>query len=186
MTTDRIPSPLRDYFERSSIALALAHADEDHPLLLVNASFQRLTGYAPAEVIGHNCRVLQRQATNGEARATIHAFLRQDGPVTLRTPIVNFRKDGRPFVNLLTMSKLRGPDGQVRFIFASQFDVSRSQPALLAEYEGALSRTLTQLSPVLAESGIVLEGSLLTIANTAALIAQAKLTLDEASHGDTP
>lgn len=182
MSSDSIPSPLRNYFERSAIALSLTRADADHPLVLINAGFRRLTGFEPAEVLGQNCRLLQRQASNVAARQSIHVFLKQGGPDSLRTPIVNFRKDGTPFVNLLTLSKLRGPDRQVRFIFASQFDVSRSQPALLAEYEGALSRTLKQLSPALAESGIVLEGSLLTIANTAALIAQAKLTLDEASR----
>lgn len=186
MTSDPIPHPLRDYFERATIALALARAGHDHPLVLVNGGFRRLTGYEPAEVIGRNCRMLQREAGNAAAREAIHAFLRQDGMPSLRTPIVNFRKDGTPFVNLLTMSKLRGPDGLIRFIFASQFDVSRSQPALLADYEGALSRTLTQLSPVLAESGIVVEGSLLAIANTASLIAQAKLTLADAEHGQVP
>ncbi|HTI01263.1 MAG TPA: PAS domain-containing protein [Acidisoma sp.] len=183
MTSDPIPTLLRDYFERSSIALALAHADDDHPLVLVNAGFQRLTGYPSEEVIGRNCRMMQRGAENRAARDKIHPFLRQDQAANLRTPIVNFRKNGTPFVNLLYMSKLRSPDRRIRFIFASQFDISRSQPDLLADYDAELGSTLTRLSPVLAESGIIIEGSLLTIANTAALIAQAKLTLAEASQG---
>ena len=102
----------------------------------------------------------------------------------MRTSIVNFRKDGRPFVNLLYMTKLRAQSGQVRYIFASQFDVSRTQPDRLADYDLDLERTLDRLSPVLEESGIVVEGSLMTIANTVATIAQAKLILSDLDNGD--
>ncbi len=177
MHTQNIPAELRHYFETSHIALALASVADDNPLLLVNRPFHQLTGYADADVVGRNCRLLQRDAPNEEARAKIHAFLENERLDSVRTPIVNFRKDGRPFVNLLYMSKLKALSGEVRFLFASQFDVSRSQPELLSAYDTELSRTLSRLSPTLAESGIVIEGSLMTIANTVATVAQAKLTL---------
>jgi PAS domain S-box-containing protein len=175
--TQDIPIELKSYFESSHIALALAAVGNDNPLLLVNAPFHRLTGYEGADVVGRNCRVLQRDAENPEARAKIRAFLENDRLGAVRTTIVNFRKDGRPFVNLLYMSKLKALSGEVRFLFASQFDVSRSQPELLSAYDAELGRTLSRLSPTLAESGIVIEGSLMTIANTVATVAQAKLTL---------
>ncbi|AXJ94570.1 MULTISPECIES: PAS domain-containing protein [unclassified Sphingomonas] len=178
MTSD-VPQHLRDFFDRSHIALALAAAEGDHPLLLVNGPFRALTGYDDQDVIGRNCRMLQGDATNDEPRARIHAFLGKDGDASVRTLLVNFRKDGSPFVNLLYMSKLRALGGGVRYVFASQFDVSRSQPDLLADYDATLGQTLRTLTPVLAESGIVLEGSLMTIANTAATVAQAKLTLSD-------
>ncbi len=60
----------------------------------------------------------------------------------MRTPIVNFHKDGHPFVNLLFMSKLRNQSG-LRIRLRSQFDVSRSQPELLAAYDRELARTLS-------------------------------------------
>lgn len=81
------------------------------------------------------------------------------------------------------MSKLRTQSGEVRYIFASQFDVSRTQADLLEEYDADLGRALNHISPVLAESGLVVEGSLMTIANSAATIAQAKLTLNELDRG---
>ncbi|MGH1587603.1 PAS domain-containing protein [Methylobacterium phyllosphaerae] len=177
MDTQTIPAELRAFFEGSHIALALAAATDDNDLLLVNERFHQLTGYAGAEVIGRNCRLLQRDADNREARAKIRAFLESERRDTVRTPIVNFRKDGTPFVNLLYMSKLKALTGEVRFLFASQFDVSRSQPALLSAYDAELGRTLSRLTPTLAESGLVIEGSLMTIANTVATVAQAKLTL---------
>ncbi|MBE9607065.1 PAS domain-containing protein [Acetobacteraceae bacterium H6797] len=175
--TRNIPDQIQDYFERSRIALALASAADDNPLLLVNGHFRQLTGYLDEDVIGKNCRMLQRDAENTEARQRINDFLRHEKDTNVRTSIINFRKDGQPFVNLLYMSKLRRADGTVDFIFASQFDVSRSQPELLLRYDQELSETLSRLKPALADNGIMLEGSLLTIANTAALVAQAKITL---------
>lgn len=177
MTSIPIPPLLRGYFEQSPVALALAEAEGEQALCLVNGGFQRLTGYAPEEVIGRNCRFLRRETDNRAARDRIHAFLTDQRIGTLRTPIVNFRKDGRPFVNLLFMSKLRGPEGKACFIFASQFDISRTQPALLADYDAALGREIGRLSPALAENGLIVEGSLITIGSSAALIAQAKMTL---------
>lgn len=175
--TQTIPAELTTFFAKSHIALALAAAGDDNVLLLVNERFHELTGYTGAEVVGRNCRLLQRDADNREARAKIHAFLENDRQDTVRTPILNFRKDGKPFVNLLYMSKLKALSGEVRFLFASQFDVSRSQPELLSAYDTELGRTLSRLTPTLAESGLVIEGSLMTIANTVATVAQAKLTL---------
>lgn len=175
--TQDIPGELLQYFEASNIALALADVSDDNPLLLVNQRFRTLTGYTDEEVIGRNCRLLQRDAENRQARAKIRSFLEGGRQASVRTPIVNFRKDGEPFVNLLYMSKLTALSGEVRFLFASQFDVSRSQPELLSAYDAELGKTLSRLGPTLAESGIVIEGSLMTIANTVATVAQAKLTL---------
>ena len=177
MDTQNVPAELKSYFDSAHIALALAAVTADNPLLLVNAPFHKLTGYDATDVVGRNCRVLQKDAENREARAKIRAFLEDDRINAVRTTIVNFRKDGRPFVNLLYMSKLKALSGEVRFLFASQFDISRSQPELLSAYDTELSRTLSRLSPTLVESGIVIEGSLMTIANTVATVAQAKLTL---------
>lgn len=176
-TSQVVPDDLRRYCEHGHIALALAGVSDDNPLLLVNEPFYKLTGYDAPEVVGRNCRLLQRDAENQEAREKIHAFLEDDRVGAVRTTILNFRKDGRPFVNLLYMSKLRALSGEVRFLFASQFDVSRSQPELLTAYDAELSRTLARLRPTLAESGIVIEGSLKAIANSVATVAQAKLTL---------
>lgn len=178
-----LPSELREYFDSSPVALSLGAADGDHELLLTNQRFRELTGYATSEIVGRNCRFLQGKSRDEEARQKIRAFLTDDRHANVRTPIVNFRKDGRPFVNLLYMSRLRAQSGEVRYIFASQFDVSRTQPERLGDYDVNLGQTLTRLGPVLADSGIIVEGSLMTIANAAATIAQAKLTLADLDSG---
>jgi PAS domain S-box-containing protein len=181
--TAELPRTLVDYLSQSRVALAVAAAADDHPLLMVNEPFCRLTGYVPDDVLGRNCRLLQRDAANVEPRARLREFLTRPGQANVRTAIVNFRKDGTPFVNLLYMSRLRALDGATRYVFASQFDVSRSQPELLAEYEEQLGTTLARLAPLASDAGVVVEGTLLTIANSAATIAQAKMMLADLDDG---
>ena len=94
---------LRDYFENSPVALSLARADGDNELLMVNGRFADVTGYAAADVVGQNCRVLQQHAHLHDAgiavaRRRIHDFLTIDRVPNVRCVIVNFRKDGKPFV----------------------------------------------------------------------------------------
>ncbi len=177
--TPELPRTLVDYLTHSRVALALATAEDDNHLLLVNDSFSALTGYVSDDVVGRNCRMLQREAPNVEPRARLREFLARTDQASVRTPIVNFRKNGTPFVNLLYMSRLRGIDGMTRYFFASQFDVSRSQPELLAEYDAQLGHTLGRLVPIASDAGIVVEGTLMTIANSAATVAQAKMMLAE-------
>lgn len=178
-----IPDELRTFFENSPVALALGSPDADNPLILVNGRFADLTGYSQKDLAGRNCRILQGAAEDHEARARLRAFLGDDAAANVRTPILNFRKDGTPFVNLLYMSRLRTLSGRTRYIFASQFDVSRAQPDRLRAYDSDLRLTLTRLSPVAAESGIIVEGTLTTIANSAATIAQARLSLADLDDG---
>ncbi|PZQ50303.1 MAG: histidine kinase [Novosphingobium pentaromativorans] len=177
MSDPTLPEELLTFFENSPVALALGDPAGDNELIMVNGRFSELTGYGQMDLAGRNCRVLQGKAQDHEARACLRAFLKDDAAASVRTPILNFRKDGKPFVNLLYMSRLRTLSGRTRYIFASQFDVSRAKPDRLRAYDAELGQTLTRLSPVAAESGIIVEGTLTTIANSATAIAQAKLTL---------
>jgi PAS domain S-box-containing protein len=172
-----LPVELQEYFDCAPIALSLGAVTHDNALLLTNQRFRELTGYANSEAIGRNCRFLQGNSDNRDAHKKIHAFLSGEDGATLRTPIVNFRKDGTPFVNLLFMSKLRALSGEVRFIFASQFDISRARPDKLAQYDADLGEALSRMNPMLAESSMIIEGAFQGIADAAASIAQAKMTL---------
>lgn len=106
MTSD-LPNELQSFLLQSRVALALASPDGDCPLLLVNDRFSALTGFSSGEVVGRNCRFLQRDAPNVEAKARIHEFFDTARQENVRVDLVNFRKDGTPFINLLFMSKLR-------------------------------------------------------------------------------
>ncbi|MAU97943.1 MAG: diguanylate cyclase [Fulvimarina sp.] len=71
------------------------------PLLYVNKSFERLTGYARHEVIGKDCRYLQGSERDQPEIARIRAAIEAAEPVdaTLR----NYRKDGSAFWNSLSL-----------------------------------------------------------------------------------
>jgi PAS domain-containing protein len=91
----------------------------DAPIIYATDSFEELTGYSGSEIKGRNCRFLQ----NPPASA---AVLMEDPEIVLRfqkynepllselrhriakgeegqVKIVNYRKDGRPFFNILTV-----------------------------------------------------------------------------------
>uniref|UniRef100_UPI0035DA1E04 PAS domain-containing protein n=1 Tax=Streptomyces microflavus TaxID=1919 RepID=UPI0035DA1E04 len=80
-----IPSHLAAYLDQSPIALALADARDDNPLIFINHGFRELTGYTSEDVVGQNCRMLQRDADNEEARERIREFLANDRQVNVRT-----------------------------------------------------------------------------------------------------
>jgi PAS domain S-box-containing protein len=174
-----VPKALCDFLETSPVALSLAGIEGDHPLLFVNARFAKLTGYGAHELIGRNCRLLQRGVEDGQAHAKLRAFLARDDARPVRTPMVNFRKDGVAFVNLLYMSRLQAVTGETRYFLASQFDVSRTQPERLVAYDRALARTLMDMEPLAEESGMTVDRTLTAIADAVTTIAQAKLALIE-------
>lgn len=172
-----VPEGLLEYLETSTIALALASPEGDHPLVFVNRKFTELTGYTCADIVGTNCRILQRGVEDIATHMLFQAFLQTDNAEPVRAPLVNFTKDGTPFVNLIYMSRLRAPTGETQYILASQFNISRIQPEMLEAYDGQLAQTLAGLAPVAQGHDIVMDDTLTTIADAVSTIAQAELTL---------
>ena len=96
------------------------------PLVAANRAFETLTGYPQAEIIGRNCRFLQGPAPDKPTVAKLGACLQQgEGCIQW---IVNYRKDGKQFWNLLFISPVFGSDGQVLYFFANQHDLSAQAP----------------------------------------------------------
>jgi PAS domain S-box-containing protein len=85
-------------------------------------SFYALTGYGPDEVLGHNCRFLQGEGTDPKEVAKLRDAVKRGVPVSVR--LLNYRKDGSTFWNLLTMTPIRGPDGRVSKFVGVQVDVT--------------------------------------------------------------
>ena len=91
----------------------------DNPVIYANPAITRITGYSVEEIMGRNSRFLQGAERNQpevqELRKAIH-----EGSachVVLR----NFRKDGTPFWNELTISPVRDGTGQlINFIGVSE------------------------------------------------------------------
>jgi PAS domain S-box-containing protein len=99
----------------------------DNPIISVNPAFEQMTGYARAEILGRNCRVLQGPDTDPAAIAALRAAVRErrDGLVEL----LNYRKDGSAFWNSLSISPVLDPAGRVTHFVGVQTDVTGRKQA---------------------------------------------------------
>ncbi|GLK87631.1 hypothetical protein GCM10017655_06930 [Pseudomonas turukhanskensis] len=116
--------------EASPLGITIADARQpDLPLIYSNPMFERITGYSRAEVLGRNCRFLQgddrRQSELHVLRSALHRG--EAAQVVVR----NYRKNGTPFWNEITLSPLRDDQGISHYI-ALQNDVT-SRERLAAE-----------------------------------------------------
>jgi len=89
-----------------------AHSDEQ-PILYANAAFTQLTGYSNTEVVGRNCRFLQGADTDAAVVKEFRAALQAGREHTAE--LINYRKDGTPFWNRLSVRPLNGPDGAIQY-----------------------------------------------------------------------
>jgi len=94
----------------------------DNPIVFVNDSFCRLTGYPREMIVGRNCRFLQGPETDPATVARIRAAVQAREP--LEIDIRNHRRDGTPFWNRLLMAPVRDQAGEVAYFIASQVDVT--------------------------------------------------------------
>nr|AML76777.1 putative LOV domain-containing protein [Fontinalis antipyretica] len=95
----------------------------DYPILYASAGFFHMTGYTPGEVIGRNCRFLQGPATDAADVARIREALREGKSYCGR--LLNYKKDGSAFWNLLTVSPIKDDDGKVLKFIGMQVEVSK-------------------------------------------------------------
>lgn len=108
--------------DASRNGLAISAASEGFPLTYVNTGFETLTGYSSEEVIGRNCGLLQGEHTDPDSIARIRKALDNDSP--LRLTLRNYRKNGEPFWNDLSMSPLVDDSGRVTHWVGIQHDVT--------------------------------------------------------------
>ncbi|WP_179379068.1 hybrid sensor histidine kinase/response regulator [Jannaschia marina] len=107
----------------SSSGVAIADAtDPARPLVYVNQAFERISGYAAAEVLGRNCRFLSDEPPDAPERARLRAAVATCAPGTF--VLRNRRRDGTMFWNELTLFPVRDGAGQVRKLVATQTDVT--------------------------------------------------------------
>lgn len=99
----------------------------DCPIVFINPAFARITGYAPEEVLGRNCRFLQGPGTERDAVRAIRRALSTQQPVTVE--LTNHRKDGRRFTNELRLAPVLGADGRLMAFVGIQHDVSARKRA---------------------------------------------------------
>jgi diguanylate cyclase (GGDEF)-like protein/PAS domain S-box-containing protein len=93
----------------------------DQPLIYVNETFCKLTGYNKEDIMGKNCRYLQKDLTNQAGVAEIREAIK--ARKSCRVTIKNFKKNGTLFWNELNLSPII-IDGNVRYYVGIQKDVT--------------------------------------------------------------
>lgn len=106
----------------------------DMPLIYVNPAFEVMTGYCLEEVQGKNCRFLQGEDRDQPGLMHIREALREQREVI--AILKNYRKDGTPFWNELSLSPIRNREGGLTHVVGIQMDITAR-----VEFEAALRQS---------------------------------------------
>ena len=116
------------------------------PMMYANAAFTTITGYPAHDAIGRTCSFLQGKDRDQIAVADLRAAIAAGRPavVTLR----NYRKDGTPFWNQLTVAPVRDDTGQLTHFVGAINDITvRVEAELASERRSEQLDLILQLSP---------------------------------------
>ena len=105
----------------SGIVISDPH-QPDCPIIYCNPAFTTITGYSSEEVIGRNCRFLQGEDTSTQSVQQVRDCLREGGEC--RVVLRNYKKDGTPFWNELSISPVLGTDGVPTHFIGVQTDIT--------------------------------------------------------------
>jgi diguanylate cyclase (GGDEF)-like protein/PAS domain S-box-containing protein len=125
MTDDPSTSPVSDELLVRVLSLnseGVIVTDADQVIIYANKAVQDLVGYSDTEMLGRTCRFLQGNDTDPATVRAIREAL--TAGKTFRGPILNYRRNGDQFWNGLTITPVRGPDGEVTHFASLQRDIS--------------------------------------------------------------
>lgn len=111
----------RSLLERDEVEMSVVFSDPalpDNPMIFVSDEFEKQTGYSPEEALGRNCRFMQGPDTNPHAIEAIRQGLKAETRFTI--DILNYRKDGSPFLNRLRIRPIYDGDGRLMFFAGAQ------------------------------------------------------------------
>ncbi|MDY3555235.1 PAS domain S-box protein [Gemmata sp. JC717] len=94
----------------------------DRPLTYVSPGFERITGWAAGDAIGRNCRFLQGRDTDRAAVDRLRAA--QAAGEACAVELLNYRRDGSPFWNGVSVSPVRDEAGRVTHYVGVLSDVT--------------------------------------------------------------
>uniref|UniRef100_A0A126WXU9 non-specific serine/threonine protein kinase n=1 Tax=Austrobaileya scandens TaxID=13351 RepID=A0A126WXU9_9MAGN len=120
----RVSQELKDALSTLQQTFVVSNATRpDCPVMYASAGFFSMTGYSPEEVIGRNCRFLQGPETDQLEVAKIREAVETGTSYCGR--LLNYKKDGIPFWNLLTITPIRDENQKVIKYIGMQVEVSK-------------------------------------------------------------
>ncbi|KAI9775373.1 MAG: hypothetical protein M1835_005848 [Candelina submexicana] len=95
---------------------------KDNPIVYASEEFYRTTQYGKDYVIGRNCRFLQGPKSDKYSAARLTQATAQGHQIC--ETVLNYRRDGSPFLNLLLIAPLYDNKGAVRYFIGAQIEVT--------------------------------------------------------------
>ncbi|MFB6194408.1 MAG: PAS domain-containing protein, partial [Halobaculum sp.] len=93
-------------------------AYHDNPVVYATRTLREMTGYSLTDLHGENLRLLQGPETEASAVDSLRDALRAWDPITVE--LTNYRADGTPFRNRVSLVPVAAPDGTVDHWFGVQ------------------------------------------------------------------
>ncbi|KAK9797589.1 hypothetical protein SCARD494_03418 [Seiridium cardinale] len=94
----------------------------DTPIAYASDGFVQVTGYSRTEIIPRNCRFLQGPQTDRTAIRRVKEAIKEERETV--ELLLNYKKTGAPFWNLLYIAPLRDETGKVVFFMGGQINCS--------------------------------------------------------------
>lgn len=94
----------------------------DNPIVFSSEEFHTMTGWSRKEVLGRNCRLLGGNRTSPFAIHRFRASL--DAEREHCEILLNYHRDGSPFINLIMCVPLRDKTNRVRYYLGAQLDIT--------------------------------------------------------------
>jgi diguanylate cyclase (GGDEF)-like protein/PAS domain S-box-containing protein len=105
-----------------AISQGVLIAGTDRRILWCNPSFEAISGYCEAEILGRDCSFMDGTLSSPEVSLLIDMALRHEREFA--GEILNYRKDGSSFWNAITISPVRDESGQLSHFVSITRDVT--------------------------------------------------------------
>lgn len=132
----------------------------DNPIIYVNQAFLEMSGFKKYQVLGRNCRFLQRDDRDQASIASIKEAIKSETSIT--TILRNYRRDGSLFWNELTVSPVHDEQGRLINFVGVQNDITSRKEAetRVSEFYSVISHELrTPLTSIHGALGVIADGS---------------------------
>lgn len=126
-----------------AISEAVVITDPNGTVMTTNRAHEAITGYACADMVGRNCKVLQGPLTDADTVTQIRRAVATSG--SFQGELLNYRKDGSSFWNELSIAPVLDDSGRVTQFIGVTRDVTMRRSAHDQMTQLAFIDALTQL-----------------------------------------
>lgn len=120
----------------------------DNPIIYTNKAFEKITDYKTKEIIGQNCRFLQGEKTSRKDVSEVRKAIDEEKSIIVE--LLNYRKDGKPFWNELSMYPIYVPNEDKLYFVGVQRDASdrKSEETKAEEFKQQVSLLSPPFVPI--------------------------------------